>query len=131
VVNASGKQGEAAYLEKSLATGAFTEGTVSTADSTNQTSTIGYGRGAKAAATGLADELGITATASDSVAPNTVRLTVGTDFASFDYLNHTSASPTTTVAAPVTTVSATGAGTQAPSPTNLTPMDADDIPCVK
>jgi LCP family protein required for cell wall assembly len=131
VVNASGKQGEAAYLEKSLATGGFTEGTVSTADSTSQTSTIGYGRGAKAAATELADELGISATASDSVAPNTVRLTVGTDFASFDYLNHTSASPTTTVAAPVTTVSATGTGTQAPSPTNLTLMTADDIPCVK
>jgi LCP family protein required for cell wall assembly len=131
VVNASGKQGEAAYLEKSLATGAFTEGTVSTADSTSQTSTIGYGRGAKAAATELADELGISATASDSVAPSTVRLTAGTDFASFDYLNHTSASPTTTVAAPVTTVSATGTGTQAPSPTDLTLMTADDIPCVK
>ena len=131
VVNASGKQGEAAYLEKSLATGAFTEGAVSTADSTSQTSTIGYGPGAKAAAAELADELDISATASDSVAPNTVRLTVGTDFANFDYLNRTSASPTTTAAAPVTTVSATGTGTQEPSPTNLTRMTADDIPCVK
>jgi LCP family protein required for cell wall assembly len=131
VVNASGKQGEAAYLEKSLATGAFTEGAVSTADSTSQTSTIGYGPGAKAAAAELADELDISATASDSVAPNTVRLTVGTDFANFDYLNRTSASPTTTAAAPVTTVSATGTGTQEPSPTSLTRMTADDIPCVK
>jgi LCP family protein required for cell wall assembly len=131
VVNASGKQGEAAYLVKSLATGPFIEGAISTADSTRQTSTIAYGPGAKAAATELADELDISAIASDSVGPNTVRLTVGADFASFDYLNHTSASPTTTAAAPVTTVSATGTGTQEPSPTNLTRMTADDIPCVK
>ena len=95
VVNASGKQGEAAYLVKSLATGPFIEGAISTADSTSQTSTIAYGPGAKAAAAQLADELEISATASNSVAPNTVRLTVGTDAASFDYLNQ-SASPTTT-----------------------------------
>jgi LCP family protein required for cell wall assembly len=131
VVNASGRQGEAADLEKSLATGLFTEGVVSTADSTRQTSTIAYGPGAKAAAAQLADELGITATASDSVAPNTVRLTVGTDFLSSNYRNHTSASPTTTAAAPVTTVPATATGTREPSPTNLTRMTADDIPCVK
>ncbi len=130
VVNASGKQGEAAYLVKSLATGPFIEGAISTADSTRQTSTIAYGPGAKAAAAQLADELDITATASSSVAPNTVRLTVGTDSASFDYLNQ-SASPTTTATTPVTTVSATGTGTQEPSPTNLTRMSADNIPCVK
>ena len=130
VVNASGKQGEAAYLVKSLATGPFIEGAISTADSTRQTSTIAYGPGAKAAAAQLADELDITATASNSVAPNTVRLTVGTDAASFDYLNQ-SASPTTAATTPVTTVSATGTGTQEPSPTNLTRMSADSIPCVK
>ncbi|HZE15298.1 MAG TPA: LCP family protein, partial [Mycobacterium sp.] len=112
VVNASGKQGEAAHLEKSLATGPFIEGVVSTADSTRQTSTIAYGPGAKAAAGRLADELDISANASDSVAPNTVRLTVGTDFAGFDYLNHTSTSTTTTATTPVTTVSATATGTQ-------------------
>jgi LCP family protein required for cell wall assembly len=130
VVNASGRQGEAAYLEKSLATGPFIEGTISTADSTRQTSTIAYGPGAKTAAAELADELDITATASNSVAPNTVRLTVGTDSASFDYLNQ-STSPTTTAATPVTTVSATATGTQEPSPTNLTRMTSADIPCVK
>ena len=130
VVNASGKQGEAAYLVKSLATGPFIEGAISTADSTRQTSTIAYGPGAKAAAAQLADELDITATASNSVAPNTVRLTVGTDAASFDYLNQ-SASPTTTATTPVTTAAATGTGTQEPSPTNLTRMSADSIPCVK
>ncbi len=112
VVNASGRQGEAAHLEMSLATGHFTAGTVSTADSTSRTSTIAYGPGAKAAAAELADELGINATASDGVARNTVRLTAGTDYSRFDDLNDTSASPTTTATAPVTTVPATGTGTQ-------------------
>jgi LCP family protein required for cell wall assembly len=127
VVNASGKQGEAAYLEKALATKPFIAGAVSTADSTSPTSSIAYGPGAKAAAGQLADELGISASASDSVAPDTVQLTVGTDFANFEYLNHTPESPTTTV----TTVSATATGTQEPSPTNLTRMTADHVPCVK
>jgi hypothetical protein len=131
VVNASGRQGEAAAAEMSLATGHFTKGTVGTADSTSQTSTIAYGPGAKAAAAELADELGITATASDSVSPNTVRLTVGTDFSGFDNLNPTSTSQATTAATPVTTVPATGTGTREPTPTNLTRMTADDIPCVK
>jgi LCP family protein required for cell wall assembly len=131
VVNASGRQGEAAHLEKSLATGHFTEGTIGTADSTSQTSTIAYGPGAKAAATELADQLDITATATSTVAPNTVRLTVGTDYASFDYRNDTSTSPTTTGAGPVTTVPATATGTQEPLPANLTRMTGDGIPCVK
>lgn len=131
VVNASGTQGRAARLEKSLATGPFTQGSVSTADSTSQTSTIAYGPGAKAAADELADKLDITATASDRVAPNTVRLTVGTDSASFGDLDRTSASSTTTATSPVTTVPATATGTQAPPPTNLTRMTADHIPCVK
>jgi LCP family protein required for cell wall assembly len=131
VVNASGKQGEAAELEKSLARGAFTKGAVSTADSTKQTSTIVYGPGAQSAGAELADELDITAKASNSVAPNTVRLTVGTDFTSFSYLNHTSASQTTTIATPITTVPATATGTQTPPPTSLTRMTAADVPCVK
>lgn len=131
VVNASGKQGEAAYLEKHLATGQLVEGTVSTADSPSQTSTIAYGPGAKAAARRLADELGITASTSDSVAPNTLRLTVGTDYASFDYFpDDISTSPTTTAATPVSAVSAT-IGAQVLSPTNLTRMTADKVPCVK
>jgi LCP family protein required for cell wall assembly len=131
VVNAAGRQGLAADLEQSFATGHFTKGAVSTADSGSQTSTIAYGSGAKAAATELADELGISATTSDSVAPNTVRLTAGTDFSRFYNLNHTSASPSTTASAPVTTAPATGTGTQEPTPANLSRMTADDIPCVK
>ncbi|ORW05889.1 LCP family protein [Mycobacterium kyorinense] len=127
VVNASGRQGEAAYLEKSLATKPFTEGAVSTADAISPTSAIVYGPGAKAAADRLADELGISASASDSVTPNTVRLTVGADSVNFDLPNHSSESPATSV----TTVSATATGTQQPSPTNLTRMAAGNIPCVK
>ncbi|WP_083086248.1 LCP family protein [Mycobacterium noviomagense] len=131
VVNASGKEGQAADLEKSLATGLFTAGSVSTAPSTKQKSSIAYGPGAKSAAADLADELNITATASDTVAPDTVQLTVGTDFSSSDYPNNTSTSPTTTSAEPVSTVPATGSGTREPTPNNLTRMTADDIPCVK
>jgi LCP family protein required for cell wall assembly len=131
VVNASGKQGAAAVLEKSLARGLFTEGATSTADSISRISTIVYGSGAEAAGAELADELDISANASDRVARNTVRLTVGTDFASYGYLNHTSASQTTTAMAPVTTVSATATGTQTPPPSSLTRMTAADVPCVK
>lgn len=131
VVNASGRQSEAANLEISLATGHFSKGDVSTADSTSQTSTIAYGPGAKAAAAELADQFGMTANASDGVARNTVRLTVGTDYSRFDNLNYTSTSPITTAEAPVTTVPATGTGTQEPTPASLTRMTADGIPCVK
>ncbi|HET9890124.1 MAG TPA: LCP family protein [Mycobacterium sp.] len=132
VVNASGREGEAADLERSLATGTFSEGKVSTADSTIETSTIAYGPGAKVAGTELADKFDIIATASDSIDRNTVRLTVGTDFSKFDTnRTHTSESPTTTATAPVTTVPATGSGTQQPAVTNLSRMTSDGIPCVK
>lgn len=130
VINASGRQGEAASLESSLATGRFTAGAVSTADSTSPTSTIAYGPGAMSAAAELGDELGISATASDSVPANTVRLTVGTDASRFDGRSPASSATSSTAAAPVT-VPATGTGTQEPAPTNLTRMTADDIPCVK
>ena len=130
VIDASGK-GQAADIENAFATGQFTQGTVSTADFTRRTTTITYGVGAKAAAGELADELDVTAIASQAVAPNAVQLTVGTDFRSSEYLNHTLASPTTTTAVPVTPVPATATGTQAPAATDLTRMTADDIPCVK
>jgi LCP family protein required for cell wall assembly len=134
VINASGREGEAAALETSLATGHFTKGTIGTADATSPTSTIAYGRGAKAAATELADDLGLIATESDSVAPNTVQLTAGTDSYKFDNRTRTSTSPTTTSATPATSITpvpATATGTQEPAPTNLTRMTGDKIPCVK
>jgi LCP family protein required for cell wall assembly len=57
--------------------GQFTEGTVSTADSISAASSIPYGTGAQSAAELMADELGLSAIASDAVAPDTVILTVG------------------------------------------------------
>lgn len=132
VVNASGREGEAANLEKTLASGTLGKGSVSSADSTRQTSIIEYGPGAKAAADELADDYGMAATPSDSVARGTVRLTVGTDYSRFETTTHTSTtSTTTTTSTPVTTVPATGTGTQEPAPTNLTRMTADGVPCVK
>ena len=136
VINASRQEGVAAALLKSLATGQFAERTTSTADSTSETSTIAYGSGAEAAAAALADELGLLATASDTVAPSTVQLTVGTDFRSFEYLEKSASawepeSATTSPTAAVTAVPATGTGSQAPAPTNLTFMTAGGIPCVK
>lgn len=132
VVNASGQQGEAASVQMLLATGKFSEGKVSTADTTSETSTIAYGAGAKVAATELADQYDITATASDSVTHNTVQLTVGTDFSRFDrHRAYPSESPSTSATAPVTTVPATGSATQGPAVTNLSRMTTDGIPCVK
>jgi hypothetical protein len=132
VVNASGRQGEATNVQILLATGTFSEGKVSTADFTTETSTIAYGPGGKAAATELADQYDITATASENIARDTVQLTVGTDFSRFDHhRNYTAESPTATSTAPVTTVPATGTGTQEPAVTNLSRMTADGIPCVK
>lgn len=131
VVNASGRQGEAASVQRILASGQFSDGKLSSADSTSETSSIAYGPGAKIAATELADQYDITATASDSIAGNTVQLTVGTDFSRFDHHRNLTSESTTTAAAPVTTVPATVAGAQEPAVTNLSRMTADGIPCVK
>ncbi|MFG1930387.1 LCP family protein [Mycobacterium sp. NPDC048908] len=133
VVNGAGREGLASSLEKYFAKGQFTEGLASTADRVVEASSIGYGLGAQAAATALSDQLDLTATASDAVAPNTVQLTVGTDFDAEDYLNRDgstperSTGPTTTVS----TVAAGATGTEAPAPTNLTRMSGQDVPCVR
>ena len=133
VTNASGEEGVAAALETSLGTGQFMEGTASTAESTTGTSAIEYGPGAEAAATALADELDLSATASETVAPNTVHLTAGTDFNASDYLDHNSSASeaTTTITTLVAAVAATATGTETPAPTNLTRMSAEEVPCVK
>ncbi len=134
VTNAAGREGLATSLEKALAAKGLAQGTASTAESTTATSTIKYGPGAQAAAIALADELELTATASDTVAPNTVQLTAGTDFRVSDYLDHNSSESQPSTTAPTTavsTVAATATGTEAPAPTNLTRMSAKDVPCVK
>ena len=82
----------------------------------------------------LADELGLNANASDTVAPDTVQLTAGTDMEHLGYLDRTgttSESPGSERTTPVTTVPATGTGSRAPAPTDLSRMSGEDIPCVK
>jgi LCP family protein required for cell wall assembly len=136
IVNASQFAGLASHLVTTFSQRGFTAGEATTADSTVDESTVKYGPGARAAAESLAHQLNLTATASDAVSPDTVQLTIGTDFPSSDYVNHTgrsSTSSTTTTASPtpVATVSATATGTQAPAPTDLTRMTNDQAPCVK
>jgi LCP family protein required for cell wall assembly len=135
VINASPFEGLASRLVTTFSERGFTAGKASTADATTDESTVKYGPGAQAAAEALAQQLSLTATASTTIATDTVQLTIGTDFPSSDYLNHTgrsSTSSTTTASpTPVATVSATATGTQAPAPTDLTRMTNDQAPCVK
>ena len=128
VVNATNHDGLGSAVERSSGAEGLTAGTVTTADSLAETSTIAYGLGAGDAAHILADRLQLTATASDAVAPDTVRLTIGADFAAAHYMSGSSQAAT---ASPVTTVDATASGTQAPAPTDLTEMAGTNTPCVK
>jgi LCP family protein required for cell wall assembly len=134
VVNASGQEGAAAAVRNALANGQFTEGTVGTADSISAASSIAYGTGAQSAAERLADQLGLGAIASDAVGPDTVLLTVGTDFHTSEYVDglaSTSDATTTSYEPSQTTVAATATGEGAPTPTNLTVMNAGSVPCVR
>lgn len=134
VINASGQDGVAVAVRDALAKGQFTEGTVSTADSIRAASSIAYGAGAQSAAELLADELGLSAVASDAVAPDTVLLTVGTDFRTSEYVDRlasTSDATTTSEAPSPTAAPATAAGSEAPTPTNLTLMTSGSVPCVR
>ncbi|MBP1816685.1 LCP family protein [Mycobacterium sp. OAE908] len=128
VINATDHAGLGSAIEHSFGDDGMIVGTVTTADRLAETSTISYGVGAADAARTLADRLQLAATASDTVAPDTVLLTVGADFPADQYLTD---NPTTTAATPVTTVDATAAGAQAPAPTDLTEMAGKNTPCVK
>ena len=133
VINASQHDGLAASVQKALASRGFTPGTATSAKAIAQESTIEYGQDAGEAAHALADQLDLTATASDSVGADIVQLTLGADFPASDYTTATSAvteTPTTS-ATPVPTVSATASGTQAPAPTDLTQMQTAAVPCVR
>jgi hypothetical protein len=123
----------AVAVRNALAKVQFTEGTVSTADSIRAASSIAYGAAAQSAAELLADELGLGAIASDAVAPDTVLLTVGTDFHTSEYVDRlaSTSDATTTSEAPSLAVPATAAGNEAPTPTNLTMMTAGSVPCVR
>jgi LCP family protein required for cell wall assembly len=130
VVNATDHNGLGSAVEQAFGADGLTAGTVTTAESLADTSTIAYGQGAGDAAHMLADRLQLTAAASDAVAPDTVRLTMGADFPAAQYIS-VGTSGTTATAAPVTTVDATASGTQAPAPTDLTEMAGTNTPCVK
>ena len=134
VINAARRDGLAASLEQTLANGPLEKGTSSTAESAAQTSDIAYGPGAQAAATTLAERLGLDATPSDQIAPGTVQLTVGTDFAarsSVDDRDSASQGSSAAATTPVTAVPATSAAGDAPPPTDLTRMNGQDTPCVR
>jgi len=128
VVNATDHDGLGSAVEHSFGADGLNPGTVTTADKLAQTSTVAYGPGAGDAAQMLADRLQLTATASDAVAADTVRLTLGADFPAAQYMTD---GTSTITATPVTTVDATASGTQAPAPTDLTEMAGAKTPCVK
>lgn len=133
VIDATGRKATAVAVRNALATGQLAEGAVNTAHTLRAASSIAYGAGAQSAAERLADNLGLRATASDVVAPDTVLLTIGTDFHSSDYIDglaSTSATTTSEAAIP-TAVSATATGDEAPAPANLTQMTAGNVPCVR
>jgi hypothetical protein len=73
----------------------------------------------------------VPATANDTVAAGTVRLTVGTRFPAADYLAHPGATTDPSGSGQVSAVAATGAGDRAPAPTDLSQMNAANVPCVK
>ena len=133
VVNATSHDGLGAAVLQSLGTDGLTPGKVTTAESLAKHTTITYGAGAGAAAKTLADQLHLTAVASDATAPNTVTLTIGADLPAGNYPTDTAATadPTTSKPVPVSAVDATATGTQAPAPTDLTQMGASKTPCVK
>ena len=133
VIDASGQESMAVTVRNALAKGQFTEGTANTAHSIRAASSVAYGTGARSAAEQLAGDLSLRATASDAVAPDTVLLTVGTEFRTSDYIDSlASTSGTATSEAPIpTTMPATGTGDEAPAPANLTQMTAGNVPCVR
>jgi LCP family protein required for cell wall assembly len=131
VVNATSRDGLAAAIEDAFAGRGFTRGSATTAAAPADDSIIEYGRGADEAARVLADQLHLPATARDAVSPETIRLTVGTQFPAGDYLAHPGATADGSASGRVTAVAATGAGDRAPAPTDLSQMTAAGVPCVK
>jgi LCP family protein required for cell wall assembly len=131
VINATTHDGLATSVLDSFSSRGFTPGKATTADTLANTSRIDYGSGARDAAQTLAEQFSLTATASNAIGPNTVRLTVGADFPARDYLTGTSTSMTPSSTTPVTTAAATATGTAAPAPTDLSSMSAINTPCVK
>jgi hypothetical protein len=135
VVNATSRDGLAAAIEDTFTGRGFTRGSATTAAASADDSIIEYGPGADRSARVLADQLHLSPTASNTVAPGTIRLTVGTRLPAGDYLARPDAHPDNaadgSASGQVTPVSATGAGDRAPAPTELSQMTATSIPCIK
>jgi len=131
VVNATPRNGLAAAIADAFADRGFTRGSATTAAAPADDSNIEYGLGADEGARLLADQLHVPATAADTVAPGTIRLTAGTQFPAGDYLAHPGATADASASGQVTAVAATGTGARAPGPTDLSRMTATSIPCVK
>ncbi len=141
VVNATTHGGLATAVIDAYASRGFTPGQATTATTVAETSRVEYGPGAVEAAQSLADQLGLTIESTRTVGPNTVRLTVGSDFPAADYLaggadesaaeSGTGLAATPSSSTAVSTVAATATGTAAPVPTEMSRMSASDIPCVK
>ena len=134
VIDASGHGEKVLAVRKALASTQFTEGTIRTARSIRAASSIAYGTGARSAAEQLADNLGLSAIASDAVAPDTVLITVRTDSYTADYADRlaSTSDATATSEKPIpTAVPATATGNEAATPANLTLMAAGAVPCVR
>jgi LCP family protein required for cell wall assembly len=131
VVNATSRDGLAAAIEDAVSDQGFTRGSATTAATPADDSTLEYGPGAFDGARLLADQLHLPASANDTVAPGTVRLIVGMLFPADNYLTHPAATPDEPASAPVNAVAATGDGTHAPTPTELSQMTATNTPSVK
>jgi LCP family protein required for cell wall assembly len=131
VINATTHDGLASHVQTTFAAKGFSPGVVGTADALAATSTIDYGPGAQSAAQALANQLDLTATASDTVPAGAVQLMIGTDFPAGDYSATSSSSTTSPTTTTVTTVAATATGTHTPASTDLSRMTAAGVPCVK
>lgn len=153
VVNSSGETGMAAQYEELLAARGFTRGSASTGSTIDSTTQIEYGAGAQGPATELAQMLGgsVTAESDANLAPDSVRLIIGTDLPNASALGQsttgTSGSGTDSSTGPVdpnaTTstsaptgpaqiVNGTGTGDNAPAPTDLVNLtNTSSVPCVK
>jgi LCP family protein required for cell wall assembly len=131
VINATSRDGLAAPIEDVFASRGFTRGRATTAANPVDDSTIEYGPGALDGAQMLGDQLHVSVTASDTVSPGTVRLTVGTRFPAGNYLAHPGTTPDEAASEQVVSVAATGTGGHAPAPTDLSQMTATSTPCVK
>lgn len=135
VVNESGRTGLAGRLEAAVAANGFIQGTASTSHPIRSRTIIEYGPNAEVAATTLSSMLGGVATESaTSVAANTLRVLIGTDFTMPSSLSASAnGAGATTTPPPATAVSGANgpAGSAGPPPTAMSALSGGGIPCVK